>query len=64
MLRISVIPHHDGSLLPFDSRLKIGSKCNMVVKEVQNEFRLLLLEADNLSGDYSEVLVLLSLKDG
>lgn len=46
-----VVPEDNGSGLPLHSDLEVGTVGQMVIEELQNRVRLLLLEADNLASD-------------
>ncbi len=52
MLCNTVVPDDDGALLPLDAGLEVGSVCEMVVEELEQCVRLLLLQADNIARNY------------
>jgi hypothetical protein len=53
VLRHPVVPDHDGSLLPPDTNLEVGAEGQVVVEKLEQGVRLLLLQADDVAGDYS-----------
>lgn len=48
----AVVPDHDGALLPLDAHLEVGAVGEVVVQELEERFGLLLLEADDVAGDF------------
>lgn len=48
----SVIPDHDGTLSPLDTSVEVGSPGDVLVEEVEDGVGFLLLETDNLAGDW------------
>jgi len=60
MLRHSVIPDNNRPLLPLDARLEVRTIREMVIQELENRIRLLLLEADNVTSNYYILSVLCS----
>lgn len=55
VLRDAVVPDHDGAGLPLDARLEVGAVREVVVQELEEGVRLLLLEADDVAGDLTVV---------
>lgn len=51
VLSDTIVPDDNGALLPLHTGLEVGSPGNVLVEELENGVRLLLLEADNLTGD-------------
>jgi hypothetical protein len=51
----SVIPHDDGILLPFDTRLEVCALGHVVVEEIQDGVGLFLLVANDAAGDLDKV---------
>lgn len=49
VLRHAVVPDDDGALLPLDAGLEIGAVREMVVQELEERIRLLLLETDDVT---------------
>lgn len=48
----AVVPDDNGALLPLDTGLEVGSIGQMVVEELEDGVRFLLLHAYNFTGDY------------
>lgn len=54
MLCNTIVPNDDGALLPLDPRLEVGSVGEVVVEEFEQGVRLLLLETNNVAGNWSD----------
>lgn len=50
--RNSVIPNHNSSLSPLDAGMEVGAPGDVLVQEVEDGVGLLLLEANDLAGDW------------
>ena len=53
MLRNTVVPNHDGTLLPLDADVEVSTPGKMLVEEVENGVGFFFLKADNIAGDCS-----------
>jgi len=51
----AVVPDDDSALLPLDADLEVGAVGEVVVQELEDGVRLLLLEADDVTGDCGPV---------
>ena len=51
VLRDTIVPDHHGSFFPLDPCLEIRTIGKMVVQELQDSIRFLLLQTDNLTRD-------------
>lgn len=51
VLRHAIVPHHHRPLLPLDARLEVRAVREVVVQELEDRIRLLLLEPDNVAGN-------------
>lgn len=49
----SVVPNDNGAFLPLDTGLEVGAVGEMVVEELEEDVGLLLLEADDVTGDWT-----------
>ena len=57
MLGDTVVPNDDSALLPLDARLEVGTVCKVIIQELEDRLGLLLLQANNVAGDYVSWLV-------
>ena len=55
VLHCSVVPGHDSTSSPLDSGVEVCAPGDVLVEEVEDGIGFLLLEADDVAGDYGGV---------